>query len=161
MANDSKLAEIRTALPIWGRNVEVNYAPVILDSVIETAAIADIGSLYTMFRIPTLARINGLSQVMFDDLMTAAGAPTIDIGLKGVDGNLATPNDLVLNDGIAVAAAGTAPMIKDHANYGKKAWELLGLDKDPGGFFDVTIVVRDLATDTAGTITATICYSAY
>ena len=161
MPIDTKTATIRTALPIWGRNVEVNYAPVILDSVIETIAIVDVGSVYTMFRIPTIARINGLSRVQFDDLVAGTALPTISIGFRGVDGSLAAPLNTALNSGISVAAAGSAPMIKDFADHGKKAWELAGLAADPGGFFDVAIVTAGAATDTAGTIGATICYCAY
>lgn len=110
------------------------------------------------FRIPTRARIHGISEIAFDDL-ASTGAPTIDIGLKAVDDNVTT-NDAVLNDGIDVAtAAGTARVIKDHANYGKRAWELHGESADPEGFLDVIVTTKDAAANTGGTVTMTLVYS--
>lgn len=130
----------------------------VLDATVEAAAAAAAGTEYRMFRIPSDARIHGLSEVAFDDL-ASTGSPTIDFGLKAVDGNITTDDD-ALNDGVDVAtAAGTARLIKDHANYGKMAWELAGAATDPGGFLDVIITIKDAAVNTGGTISATIFYS--
>ncbi len=113
-------------------------------------------------RIPSSARIDMTSGVAYDDLATS-GAPTLDLGLYAVDGNI-TSDDDCLNDGLTLTTAVTwatrAPVIKDHANAGKRAWEYVnGQTTDPGGFFDVMGIVRDAATVTnTGTITLDLKY---
>ena len=108
-------------------------------------------------RIPSSARIDLASSIMYDDLATS-GAPTLDLGLYAVDGNI-TSDDDALNDGLTLTTALTyatrAPVIKDFANAGKQAWEYVsGVTADPGGFFDVKGVIRDAATITnTGSIT--------
>lgn len=142
-------------------NNAVKASPVgtnVMEATVEVAAAAASGTEYVFFRIPTRARIHGISEIAFDDL-ASTGAPTIDIGLKAVDDNVTT-NDAVLNDGIDVAtAAGTARVIKDHANYGKRAWELHGESADPEGFLDVIVTTKDAAANTGGTVTMTLVYS--
>lgn len=114
-------------------------------------------------RIPSNARIDvRSSHVYWDDLATS-GSPTLDLGLYAVDSNI-TSDDDCLNDGLALTTAQTvltgASVIKDHANAGKQAWELVsGQTTDPGGFFDVKGIVRDAATVTnTGTITLDLKY---
>lgn len=160
MADDTKNGTIRSNLALG--TLQVKASPVgtnTMDSTVEVAAAASAGSVYTMFRVPTNARIHGLSRVSFDDL-ASTGAPTIDFGFAAVDGNITSDPD-ALNDGVDVAsAAGTANMVKDHANYGKQAWEFVnGQTSDPGGFLDLTISLVDAAANTGGTITATLFYS--
>lgn len=131
----------------------------IVEATTEVAAAAAAGTEYVVCRIPSNARIHGLSEIAFDDL-ASTGAPTLDIGLKAVNGNVTTDDD-GLNDGIDVAtAAGTAKVVKDAANYGKEAWEFVsGETADPGGFLDVIITLKDAAANTGGTVTATLAYS--
>lgn len=159
MADDSGNATIRSNLTL-GTNA-VKASPVganIMDATVEVAAAADAGSEYIFFRIPTNARIHGISEIAFDDLQTT-GSPTLDIGLKAVASNI-TSDAAALNDGIDVAtAAGTARVIKDAANYGKQAWEFTSETSDPGGLLDVTITVLDAAIDVGGTVSATLVYS--
>lgn len=113
-------------------------------------------------RIPSNARIDLSSGVAYDDLATS-GAPTLDIGLYAVDANV-TSDDDALNDGLTLATAVTwatrAPLVKDFANAGKRAWEYVnGVTSDPGGFLDVKGVVRDAATVTnTGSITLDLKY---
>ena len=99
-------------------------------------------------RIPSDARIDGSSRLYWDDMATS-GSPTFDLGLYAVDGNT-TDDDDCLNDGLALSAVSTAnvgaQVIKNIADFGKRAWELRGLTSDPGGFFDVKGIIRDAAT---------------
>lgn len=130
----------------------------IMTSTVEAAAAAAAGTEYVMLRIPSNARIIGMSEIAFDDL-ASTGSPTLDIGLKAVNENMTTDDD-ALNDGIdCAAAAGTAKLIKDAANYGKQAWEFSGESADPGGFFDIIVTIKDAAVNTGGTITATVVYT--
>lgn len=160
MADDSGNATLRSNLTLG--TTAVKASPVgtnVMEATVEVAAAASAASEYIFFRIPTNARIHGLSEIAFDDL-ASAGSPTLDIGLKAVQANITSDVD-ALNDGIDVAtAAGTAKMIKDHANYGKLAWEFVnGQTTDPGGLLDVTITILDAATNTGGTVSATLVYS--
>lgn len=118
------------------------------------------GNTMKMVRLPSNARIHGVSTVYFDDLATT-GAPTLDIGIAPVDdsANKITADPDALNDGIALASAGTAKVIKDHANYGKRLFELLGLAEDPNGFLDIYVSFVDAVTDTTGDVTMEVGYS--
>jgi hypothetical protein len=111
-----------------------------------------------MFRIPSGARILRGSIIQFDDL-ASTGSPTLDIGLAAVNGNITTDVD-ALNDGIdCFTAAASAPMVKDHANWGKRAWEYVnGQTTDPKGFVDVIVTILDAATNTGGTLSATLVF---
>lgn len=110
-------------------------------------------STYTMARIPSNARILGLSKMYWDDL-ASAGAPTLDIGLFAVNSNITSDAD-ALNDGLDAATASTgSPVIKDIANYGKMAWEYVaGQTVDPGGMLDVKVSLLDAAVNVGGTLT--------
>jgi hypothetical protein len=111
-----------------------------------------------MFRIPANARIKRGSIIQFDDL-ASTGSPTLDIGFKAVDANITTDVD-ALNDGIdCFTAAGSAAMVKDHANWGKQAWEYVnGQTSNPGGFLDLIVTILDAATNTGGTLSATLIF---
>ena len=112
-----------------------------------------------MLRIPSNARILFPSTVAFDDL-ASSGSPTLDVGLKAVNANITTDVD-ALNDGInCYTAASTANVVKDIANYGKRAWEYVsGQTTDPGGLLDVIVSLLDADANTGGTITLTLYYS--
>ena len=130
-----------------------------VDATVEVAAAATAGTEYVFMRIPSNARIHGISEIAFDDL-ASTGSPTLDIGLKAVNGNI-TSDDDALNDGIGVsAAAGTARVIKLHDNYGKQAWEFVnGQTTDPGGLLDVIVTLKDAAANSGGTVSMTLAYS--
>ncbi len=160
MAADSQTATLRSNLSQGNNQIRAfSTGATIIESTVEMTAAASSGSIYTMMRIPSSARISGLSQIAFDDL-ASTGSPTLDIGLKAVDGNITTDPD-ALNDGInCSAAAGTAKFVKDIANYGKEAWEYVsGVTADPGGFFDVIITLADADANSGGTITATCVFT--
>jgi hypothetical protein len=153
MADDSGNATIRGRSQLGTRQTTVQSRMVIETSTREVTAAASAASVYVMHRIPSRARIHGISKVYFDDL-ASSGSPTIDFGIKAVAANVSTDND-ALNDGVDVAtAAGSASWIKDIANYGKQAWEFSSATSDPGGLIDLTITILDAATNTGGTITS-------
>ena len=106
-------------------------------------------------RVPAASRFDQSSRLYWDDLATS-GSPTLDIGLYAVEGNI-TSDDDCLNDGLALSAVSTAnvgaQVVKDFANAGKTFWELAGGTGEPVGFLDVKGIVRDAATNAAGTIT--------
>ncbi len=130
-----------------------------LTATIEQAASAS-GATVSFGYIPSNARILGSSRVYFDDLATT-GAPTLDLGFIAVDSNI-TSDDDALNDGLTLATATPTggALVKDHANYAKRAWEYVnGQTTDPGGVFLVRGVVRDAATTATGTITLDLNYT--
>lgn len=152
MADDSKFPTYRGRGTPGTRQVPHIGHLVALTSTLEVAAAASAASVYPMIRVPSNMHIMGTSKVYFDDL-ASTGSPTIDIGVKAVDGNLTTDND-ALNDGIDVfTAASSASLIKDIANYGKMAWEFSTATSDPGGLVDITVTILDAATNTGGTLT--------
>jgi hypothetical protein len=112
-----------------------------------------------MARLPSNAVLSGLSKVYFDDL-ASSGSPTFDIGIFAIRTGDITDNDDALNDGIDVAsAAGSAAVIKDIANYGKRLWEVAGLSADPKCDVDIKITVKDASTNAAGTVSWGLYYS--
>lgn len=117
------------------------------------------GNTMKMLRLPSNARISGLSHVAWDDL-ASTGSPTLDIGVGSVDSNITSDAD-ALNDGLDLAtAAGTAKVVKDHANYGKQLWEFVsGLTADPGGELDIYVSFVDANTNTTGDVTLEIAYT--
>ncbi len=133
---------------------------VVITRTVELAA-SDSSSTINFCRIPSNARITGLSRIYWDDLATS-GSPTLDIGLYAVNANV-TSDDDALNDGLALSAVSTAgigsPVIKDIANYGLPAWDhVANVTADPGGFLDVKGVIRDAATTATGTVTLELRY---
>lgn len=115
-----------------------------------------------MVRLPSRARMHGLSRVHWDDL-ASAGAPTLDIGVGPVGdvNNVITADADALNDGLDLAtAAGTALMIKDHANYGRQLWEYVaGLTSDPGGLLDIYVSFVDANTNATGDVTLEVAFT--
>lgn len=152
MADDSKNPTYRGRGAPGTKQVPTHGRPVAFVTTLEVAAAASAGSVYPMIRVPSGMHIMGASKVHFDDL-ASSGSPTIDFGIKAVDANITTDAD-ALNDGVDVAtAAGSASLIKDIVNYGKKAWEFSSATDDPGGFIDITVSILDAATNTGGTLT--------
>ena len=132
-----------------------------LPSTIELAASA-INDTIDFGRIPSNARILPTSRVYWDDLATA-GAPTLDIGLGAVNGNLVNADDPdAIGNGFAlttVTAAG-ASALSAHANAGLPAWDLVASESsDPGGVLKVYGTVLDAVTHTTATITLELFYT--
>lgn len=132
-----------------------------LCATVELAASSS-SSTITFGDIPANARISGASRIYWDDLATS-GSPTLDIGLAAVGANI-TSDDDCLNDGLAVSAVSTAnvgnQVVKDIANFGKRAWEFVnGQTAAVNGLLTVSGVIRDAATTATGTITLDLYYS--
>ncbi len=126
----------------------------IVATVAVTAAATD-ASTYDFADIDQNARIMGASVISWDDL-TAAGAPTFDVGLKG-GGVTADPD--ALTSGLDVTSAGSASMIADIANYGKKAWEHVnGQTTAPLKPLTVYGSLVDADASLGGTVTVEIFY---
>lgn len=137
------------------------YSVKSLSATVELAASAS-GTTIAFGYIPSNARILGSSRLYWDDLATS-GSPTLDVGLIAVNGNI-TSDDDCLNDGLALSAVSTANVgavvVKDHANAGLPAWDYVnGQTSDPGGVFLVRGIVRDAATNAAGTVTLDLYYT--
>ena len=128
-----------------------------LCATVELAASAS-GTTIDFGYIPTNARLLGASRVYNDDLATS-GSPTLDIGLIAVDSNVTSDVDAI-NDGLALSsAASDVLMVKDHANLGLPAWDLVsGETADAGGSLLIRGVVKDAATTATGTITLDVYY---
>lgn len=132
----------------------------VLCGTVEVGSVDSSTSTYTFFRIPTAARILGRSTIFWDDLSsTTPGTPTLDIGLFAVDGNITSDAD-ALNDGLLAGTASTgAAVVKDMANFGKRAWEFVnGQTSDPGGCLDVKVSLVDADVDAGGTVTMELRY---
>jgi hypothetical protein len=117
---------------------------------VEISASATNASTYTLGYIPSNARILGISRYSIDDCDTGSTA-TIDFGLFAVDGNV-TSDDDALNDGIVLGTAATGqPLIKDIANYGKRAYLFVsGQTTDPKGYLLLKGTIQDGAISAAG-----------
>lgn len=153
-------ATLRSVVKLDTLQVKAERAATVLDSTVEVAAGATANTEYVFARIPSNARIHGLSRIAGDILDATANTPTLDMGFKAVSSNITTDVD-ALNDGIDLSgSAFDVRLIKDHANSGKFAWEFVsGVTADPGGFFDVIGTILDAAAAAGGTLTLTLAYS--
>ena len=133
-----------------------NALQVLCTATIEVASVVAQNDTISFGRIPSNARIAGISEASWDDL-ASSGAPTLDLGLGSVDSNITSDPDALSAGGDLATATTGSRVVGDIANYGKKAWELVsGQTTDPGGSLDVYGSVVDAATNTAGTISVTI-----
>jgi len=125
---------------------------------IEIEEAANQNSTYVIGYVPASARIFGISRVSWDDL-ASTGSPTIRVGLFGEGGNVADDDD-ALTDSLDVAtAAGSAGLIKDIANYGKKAWQLVsGQTAEPKRWLKIVATVNAAAVNTGGTLTVEVFF---
>ena len=116
------------------------------------------GDTVTVGRIPSNARLTGGCRLYNDDLATS-GSPTLDLGLKAVEGNITDDPDAIGN-GFALDAAGSDVLaISEIANIGLPAWDFVNAQTvDPGGVFEVYFSVKDAPTIATGTITVEIEY---
>ena len=118
------------------------------------------GNTMKVATLPSSARIAGNSLISWDDI-ASTGSPTLDAGIAANSdpSNTYTADPDALTDGLDVAtAAGTAKLIKDHANYGKALWELFGLTEDPKIPLDIYLSFVDANTNVTGDVTTEIFY---
>src|ERR1700746_2245779 len=128
-------------------------------STVEVTAAASATSTYKMGRIPSKARLSELSKLYNDDL-ASTGAPTLDVGtLYYTDAGVATSNATGINNGFDAATAGSNALVAGIQNYGKRAWELMGLASDPDVNVDIIVSIQDAATNTGGTLTLALYYA--
>ena len=131
-----------------------------LASTVEVTVATGTGDTYIFGRVPSNARLLGSSRVYYDDMATT-GAPTMDIGLAAVEGNLANANDPdALSAGHTLAtAANDSLAITAIADYGKPAWDFVASEtSDPGGSLAVYGTCLDAVTTVAGTFTIELYY---
>jgi len=121
---------------------------------VETNSDDSATSTYDFGDYPSNARILGISKASWDDVGGASA--TMDFGFFG---SQITDDDDGLSDGNAVSSAGSAQLIGDIANYGKKAYEFVsGQSTDPKGVLTLKGTLKDAAIDSAGTITVEVYY---
>jgi len=128
---------------------------VLCSATVELAAAAASGTTYSFGRIPSNARISGLSTIYWDDL-TTTGAATFDLGLGSVDSNVTSDPD-ALSAAHDVTGASSGSALSGIANYGLPAWDLVAsVTSDPGGQLDVYGSLVDAAIAGGGTVTVEI-----
>jgi hypothetical protein len=131
-----------------------------LISTVEVTVVTTIGRTIGFGHIPSNARLLGTSRLYWDDLATG-GAPTLDLGLAAVDGNLVNSDDAdALSNGHALATASTGAIaVAAIADYGNEAWDFVASETtDPGGKLEVYGSLLDAVTTTAGTVTLELFY---
>jgi len=127
---------------------------------VETGAADSASSTYLLARLPSNARIMGMSKVYYDDLGTIAA--TLDIGVYNTSGKSDITDDPdALNNGLDVStAAASASLIADIANYGIPLWDHVnGQTTDPVAMLDIKASLQDASISAAGTITVEIFYT--
>ena len=126
--------------------------------VVETNDDDTISSTYHLARLPSNAVILPSSTIYFDNV--GASGATADIGVYAVDGNLANADDVdAINDGIAIATAGSASVIKDFATSATALWDYVASESsDPGGLLDIKVALLDAVTDAIGSIALELFY---
>jgi len=128
-----------------------NALQVLATATVEIGAAAATGTTYSMGRIPSNARLSGISQLYWDDLGT--NASDLDLGLASVDANITSDPD-ALSDGHDAATAGSGNAITLVADYGLPAWDFVnGQTTDPGGQLDVYVTLTTAVASTGGTVT--------
>lgn len=128
---------------------------------VETAAADSTGSLYTMARLPSNARILGASRIYNDTLGSTTA--TMNWGVYNTSSRTDITNSSTgLTSGLITSSASTLgrPLIGDVANYGKRLWEFSTTAADPKCDLDVkmALVTADLSSG-AGTVTVEIHYA--
>jgi hypothetical protein len=123
---------------------------------VETTASDSVSSTYHLARLPSNARILGISKLSWDDLATT-GSPTMDLGCYPIKTGDFTADPDALSDGHAVSTAGSGNVVGNIANNGKRLWEFInGVSADPKCDVDVKAVLADAALTAAGAGTVTV-----
>ena len=127
---------------------------------VEVGAADSDTSTYLMARLPSNARILGLSRIHTDDL-ASAGAPTLDIGVFNRTGKTDITDDPdALNDGIDAATVTDVAVVKDIVNNGIRLWEhVASQTEDPDVDLDIKISLVDADVNVGGTITLELYYT--
>ncbi|MBU8921784.1 MAG: hypothetical protein KOO63_08190 [Bacteroidales bacterium] len=135
------------------------YGVKALVATIEVAAATTVGLTIDFGRVPSNARILASSQLYWDDLATS-GAPTLDLGIGAVNGNLANADDPdALSAGHDTTSAGSASALSEIANAGLQAWDFVASETtDPGGSLMVYGTLADAGVNQVGTCSLELYY---
>lgn len=121
--------------------------------------ISSIGDTVTFGRIPSNARLLAASRFYHTNLATV-GAPSLSIGLFGVNANIDDDDDALTSGAILAQVGVDLLLFLNPALIGAEAWEWVsGPTSDPGGEFIVRGTIKDAVTDTAGTIALDMLYT--
>lgn len=142
MAIDTKLGLLRSVVRLDSNQWKSERALTAQDTLVNAAAAASTGSVYTIVRVPTRARIHGGGSVI------STGTPAFSIGLKAAGGSAFTQNNTAISAARTLTANTAVPLISDITRRGLMVWELLGLSADPDGAADIIAVLT--ADFTAG-----------
>lgn len=118
---------------------------------LETLAADSIGSTYRLIRIPSNARIGSI--LIANDAMTAGAGSLGLYDIAAVGGAVVSVALFGTGISLASAVAYTNQYLPDIALCEKRVWELLGLAKDPGKAYDITLTLTTAVT-AAGTLSA-------
>lgn len=126
----------------------------------QEVAAAEATSTIWFARLPSHARILHPSQLSWDDL-ASIGSPTLDIGTFNPTGLTGLTNDAdSLNVDLDLATLTLAKaLLADHANTGKRLWELAGASTDPKQMIDIKATILDASTNIAATLSWCIFYT--
>lgn len=118
------------------------------------------GSTYLMARLPSNARITGLSRFT-KDTQGAVTAAVLSIGVYNLPGKSDITNSTTaLNSNIQTSATADIPLVANAADYGKRLWEYTTETSDPKCDLDVKIQLSgDNLSSGAGTMTTEIVYT--
>lgn len=152
MAIDTKLGLLRSVVRLDSNQWKSERALTAQDTLVTAAAAASTGSVYTIVRVPTRARIHGGGTVV------STGAPAFSIGLKPAGGAVFTQNNTAISPARTLVANTATPIIADITRRGLMVWELLGLTADPDAAADIVLVLTADFT-AGGPIATTIHYS--
>lgn len=146
----------RTNVAVAGKGEAANVKA--FDITVSVPGSTAAASTFKVIRIPSNARISGLSEVAWGDLDNTNDM-MLDFGFASVNSNITSDPD-ALSNGHDTSSAGTAKLIANHANYGKQAWEFVnGQTTDPGGMLDLYFTVTDHASETTGDVTVSLFYT--
>lgn len=127
---------------------------------VETATEDSTGSTYLMARLPSNARISGLSRIA-KDAQGAVTAAVLSVGVYNQPNRTEITNSTTaFNSNIGTSTSTNIPLIGDPANYGKRLWEFTTATADPKVDLDVKIQLSGANLSSgAGTMTVEIFYS--
>lgn len=126
----------------------------------ETSAADTTASTYTVARLPSNARILGMSKISHDTLGSTTA--TFDIGCFNTGSVTYFTNDVdAINNGIVCSTSGTKDFIDDRANWGLPLWDFInGVTADPKCDIDIKLTLLDANLSSgAGTVTVEIYYA--
>ena len=130
----------------------VKYTP----STVTLTASNSINSTFTLARLPSDARIVGISMIDITD-STSTGA-TLDIGLFPLEDQYTESDDCIAS-GIDLSSAVSGRLLTSLDSITKSAYELLGATENKGGLLDVKATLKGAAIVADATLTLQLFYT--